>query len=148
MRLATIVIGTLALAIGLAGAGPTSRGNEELRKLEGRWRLASVEQNEQRTDLDDGADVIFIVCAGELFFQDNKLSTIHFPDVDAVSTPKLIDIKLEGQGTLEGIYELTEDTWRVCINNASQGESKERPTELSTRSSPNYQLFTFRRENN
>lgn len=139
------VMGIFVVGAALAGEKGMLK-NDDLRKLDGRWRLVSVEQNELTTILDENAEVIFTIRRGELFLQDNKVGSLSFPETEAIVKPKLVDVQLGDQGTVEGIYDLDGDTWRVCINNASQGDSKERPTEFSSRGSPTYQLFVFQRE--
>jgi uncharacterized protein (TIGR03067 family) len=147
MRFIIIRAALLLFVASLATAAedkPASTNDDAIKALQGKWRLVSVEQNEQANEVGGDAEVVFLVHGNGIVLNDFKLADFHLPE--GVANPKLIDVKTQDQSVLEGVYEINGDTWRVCINNAAQEKSKERPTELSTRGNPNYQLFTFKRE--
>jgi uncharacterized protein (TIGR03067 family) len=118
----------------------------DVEKLQGTWRVVSLEI--------EGAEM------GEAIFQGSKIilkgsafETISMGavyrgnfQVDSTATPKQLDLKFtegpeKGNASL-GIYELDEDTWKLCLTVTA----KERPTAFATQIGSGTALETLRRE--
>jgi uncharacterized protein (TIGR03067 family) len=106
---------------------------EEYIRFGGAWRFQSMELDGDKLSEDNTG-------ASRLIIQGNRFFAKHGPQwtpgefkIDPTVTPKTIDVIFsEGDGkssVLNGIYELTDDTYRVALGTDGQP----RPTQLSSK---------------
>jgi uncharacterized protein (TIGR03067 family) len=134
----------LAVVLGLA-AGCTRTDNEavqqELQRLQGTWVGLSY-TDAQRTV--DGRDMAMsLVIDGDRFsvrFNDEVKAQGKL-NIDPTRTPRTIDF-LEDTQTGRGIYELYENSLRVCYD----GTGQERPTKLEVKPGSAIRLFVLHRQ--
>ena len=150
MRIALgVLLATLALT---ASGGPGARADDkadvekELKKFQGTWTVGSVEVEgkELPIALFEGMAVTFegdkyTVKVGDMVIQKATQK------LDLSRSPKALDGTVaEGphKGTvILGIYEITEDTLRVCFD----PEGKKRPTEFKTAAGSQTTLAVYKR---
>lgn len=84
----------------------------EREKLQGRWKLTSIERNGKKGAL--GFD-FFVVIKGDKWTSENQEA--HEPkfQIDPTQNPKTIDIAFKDLGVEKGIYKLDKDTLTICI---------------------------------
>jgi uncharacterized protein (TIGR03067 family) len=116
-----------------------------LKKFEGTWEMASGERDGKPVSAD-------VVKTARLVVQGNR-HTVKVGDdtmvgthkLDPTTTPKAIDATdTEGPfkgKTIRGIYELTDDVFRVCF----APPDKERPKEFTTKSGTGTLLHSWKR---
>src|SRR5262249_8071739 len=136
-RVTLMITSWLAVMIGSSLAYDAEKrdaAQEEQKKLEGTWLMVSGEQDGKPVAAD-------VVKAGRLIIQADRHTVKVGKDtfvgthkLDPLKTPKTIDsTDTEGpfkDKTILGIYEATEDTFRVCF----APPDKERPKEFTTKS--------------
>jgi uncharacterized protein (TIGR03067 family) len=129
-------VGFLAIAvILLGGADEAQQGDakNDSKLLQGNWTMSSLAINGEELPGDQ-------ISSGKLVVEDNRYK-VSFGDMmisstftlDPGKTPKQIDFTYadgpqKGQ-TLKGIYEITEDTFRMCRALEPEGE---RPTKFDS----------------
>jgi uncharacterized protein (TIGR03067 family) len=116
------------LAFGLLLAGAAAAGDKtELKKFTGTWQAESVTVDGKDWDA-DAVKAVKLVVAGEKYSFTTATETVKGTHrLEGSKTPKEIDATrttgaLKGK-TLKGIYELNDDTFKVCF--AAPG--KDRP---------------------
>lgn len=121
----------------LAAAGTVpADGQDDLKKLEGTWRFVSHEM-QGKAATPEQLEKMSITFAGDKFAVsvDGKVVQAGMNKLDPAKKPAQVDAAVtEGQGkdtTMLGIYELKEDTMKVCFD--LQG--KERPTSFTAKAS-------------
>ncbi len=145
-------LAVLAAAV-LTGAGSwaddaqTSAAKQELKKLEGTWRVAAMERDGQKVPEADFKDLRAVVW-GNSYTQKKGTETVEKGtfQIDVSHKPYRITITpTEGEDkgkTMQGIYEIeSADTIRVC--GAAPG--KERPTDFSAKAGSGRTLVTYKR---
>jgi uncharacterized protein (TIGR03067 family) len=140
MRSLILTASALSLVAGCNAAG-SEAVQRELEKLQGTWIGVSY-TDAQRTI--DGRDMsMSLVVDGDHF-------TVHFGDqviaqgrlgLDPNHNPKAIDF-LEEKHTGTGIYEMYDDTLRLCYDPVGD----ERPTRLVVKPGSNFRLFVLQRQ--
>jgi uncharacterized protein (TIGR03067 family) len=145
-----LAIGALLAGVGAwAGADDTDKREaikRELRKFEGTWLMASGEQDGKPL----AADVVKkarLVIQGErhtVKVGDDTYVGTH--KLDPTKSPRTIDVK-DSEGpfkdkTLKGIYELTDEAFRVCF----APPDKDRPTEFTTKSGTGMMLHEWKKK--
>jgi uncharacterized protein (TIGR03067 family) len=146
MRLATLVLGTAALALFVGGAG----GGEAKKKskLQGTWKFTSaIADGDKKPEIDDMtltlAAKTFTVKTGVEVFMKGTYKA------DAKKKPHEIDFTFaEGPDEIKdktgkAIYEIKGDTLRICIRRPGDDE---RPTEFTSTDGSRRHLITFKRE--
>lgn len=105
--------------------------NEDLKQLQGTWRIATLEIEGQTMSAASlgGAQ---ITVKGERFISTGMGAAYEGKiEIDASSNPKALDLKFdtgpEKGNTNAGIYELNGDTWRLCLNT----RGKKRPEKFA-----------------
>jgi uncharacterized protein (TIGR03067 family) len=133
----TCILAVLFLGLWASAADPLPK---ELADLQGVWKLTTFEINE-----DEGPP------QGEfrLHFQGNKINyggtLLATATLDSKNKPPSIDLAFATPArTLEGIYSLEGDTFKICVNKRSEGV-KERPQEFTTKEQPDFRILTFTR---
>jgi uncharacterized protein (TIGR03067 family) len=143
------LLGTLVLA---ASGGTGARADDkadvekELKKFQGTWTVESVEAGgkELPIDLFKGMTVTF---AGDKYTvkMGDQVIQVATQKLDPSKSPKALDGTVtEGphKGTvILGIYEISEDTLKVCFD----PEGKKRPTEFKTASGSQTTLAVYKR---
>lgn len=134
----------------LAGVGvgqeSSERTKKELEKLQGKWALIQIRSQGQDSEVDPNNRTIRIEGDKLLGPQGNSLGTLK---IDAETSPMLVDLVLPaGDGqvrrTLEGIFELHEDTLRFCFN--LNLDEKRRPPKLAQGPDDEGTLFVLKRD--
>ena len=124
----------LTLFTGLLSGGEDSKSKEDLKKLEGNWKMVKMEGGRG----DPLADRGILVDGNKLtFVQDGKETPESFIiTLDATKEPSAIDMEWIGGGrrgkVAKGIYRLTEkNELAICVNQWGGDES--RPTQFTTK---------------
>jgi uncharacterized protein (TIGR03067 family) len=127
-----------------ADDGMSPAAKAELAKLQGTWFIVSTERDGKLEPQPNEP--------GEIVIQDNKILLgerdvqLRITLLHLDSMPKLIDItQIETKQRLEGVYELSDGEWRICLNTHVDGAAN-RPAEMKTIGQPTYALVVLRRE--
>jgi uncharacterized protein (TIGR03067 family) len=134
----------LALAAGVAAE---DTGKADLKRLEGTWRMTSVEIDGKKIPPDD-LKPMSVVFRGDTYTvkNDDKEVEKGTQKLDPSQTPKTIDAHVvegsdKGKDQL-GIYELSGDTLKVCFAAAGQ----ERPKEFASKPGSKHEFGIFQRQ--
>jgi uncharacterized protein (TIGR03067 family) len=126
----------LVLVLGVAAG---DAGKSDLDKLQGAWTIVSVQVQGMKETKPEGDTVVF--AGNKVTFTIGGEKDVTDFKIDATRKPKWFDIP-SGAYKSVGIYELKDDTLRVCLNQTG----KDRPTALkSEKDTPNERLFVLRR---
>jgi uncharacterized protein (TIGR03067 family) len=140
----------LGLAFGLlvaVAAAQEDAVKKELEKLQGTWTYLALEQDGKPMPPEELKNMT-VTFTGDKFVlkQGSELIRAGTQKIDPTKKPKTIDATYtEGETkgmTRLGIYELTDDTARVCFSTTG----KDRPTEFKTAAGSNRYMITIRRE--
>jgi uncharacterized protein (TIGR03067 family) len=141
MKRALVIIGVLAAGLAFAA---DAKNDEQ--KFNGSWKAVSIEYDGKEVPK-DSVDKVSLVVKGEDYTftrGDDVIKGTH--KLDASKSPKTIDaVRSEGEGKdkpLLGIYELTDDTYKVCFG----PPGGERPTEFASKSGSKVRLIVMKRE--
>jgi uncharacterized protein (TIGR03067 family) len=138
------VLAVLVVAFLVAADDP----KKEIEKLQGTWKLVSLEVDGKKATKGDIKKEQKMVVEGDKFSStvDDKHSFKGTFKLDASKKPKAVDaVVTEGEykgKTLLGIYEVEGDTMRACY--APPG--KERPTEFVSKEGSGTYLYAYKRE--
>jgi uncharacterized protein (TIGR03067 family) len=133
----------LAFVVGVAAQ---DAAKEELKRLDGVWRIVSVVSDGKKTP-EDAIKGMSVVLSGDTYTVkvDEKQVEKGTQKVDPTKKPKTIDINIlegEDKGKSQlGIYELDGDTLKMCFAAAGQA----RPTEFSSKEGSKHDLGVFQR---
>jgi uncharacterized protein (TIGR03067 family) len=146
------ILAIVALLAGVstwAGADDTDKAEavkRDLKKFEGTWMMASGENDGKPLAAD-------VVKKARLVIQGDR-HTVKVGDdtyvgthvLDPTKSPKTIDVKdtdgpFKGK-TVKGIYELTDEAFRVCV----APPDKDRPTEFTTKSGTGMLLHEWKKQ--
>ena len=120
---------------------------EELKKLQGPWRMVSGERNGEKIPEDEAKSVIRSF-TDDTFEAKRDGTTITKGKVklDPSQKPKAIDVIMKGQDdedvTLKGIYEVDGDSMKTCL--APPGQ--DRPKEFSSKEDSGHMHYVWKRE--
>jgi len=119
----------LAVAL-LLGADKKDDAKKDLDKLQGEWTLVSGEREGQTIPEDIAKSLKRTVKGNKATVtRDGETLAQGTMTLDPAKKPKAIDIKLEGMDQLiHGIYELKDDTFKICYGMPGT----ERPKEFAT----------------
>ena len=141
-----IPVGLLSVA-GVLGQEPPKKGDavkEELKRLEGTWRVVAVELGGKETDREEIGPNNLLVFSGTKcsVVTGTKKRTIESTlTIDPTKNPKWIDqSRTSDNVTLHGIYELKGDILKVFL--VSDGK---RPTEFKTKEGTQQVIHTLER---
>ena len=139
----------MMLAVGLMLAADDAKSDankKEIKAFEGTWKWVSLEINgkEQPADLFKGSRLII---TGDKFASTEGEETLHGTfKVDVAKKPMTVDVTFndgpDKGKTLQGIYELTGDTYKVCMGLPG----KKRPTEFVTKPDSGHVLEVLKRQ--
>jgi uncharacterized protein (TIGR03067 family) len=114
---------------------------DETPKVEGRWKVVSVEVAGAAAPGLEGAELVFAEGKKSFTLPDKRVEKGTYR-LDATKKPKEIDSTTEGRGGVEkGIYVIEDDTLKLCL--ATQGGP--RPTEFATKPRTDQILIVLRR---
>jgi uncharacterized protein (TIGR03067 family) len=131
----------LAALLSLADGRP-ARPKKEFLPLQGNWKLVSVGFNGRTIDF-SGRLPNWIIRGDKVLYGGEELATLT---LDPSTTPRCIDLGfLSPKRVYEGVYEVSGDTLKICVNSQSDGV-KERPLVFATKDKLNLRLFVFQRE--
>ena len=125
-------------------------GKHDQRKLQGTWKARSIEFH-GRQELGDAVKSIQIAIADNIMKVQgtapdlDKYAKATFA-LDPRATPPAIDITIANgkeKGTvIKGIYEVEDNSWRLCVNLLGNG----RPTEFKSAADSQNVLAVFQRQ--
>jgi uncharacterized protein (TIGR03067 family) len=137
----------ILLIAGLVVAEARSKetlSKNDLAKLQGSWRVVAGESKGKPKPEDAVKDLKWIVKGNMITLKgdEGKNFELRFK-INATKKPKTIDvINPERKETVQGIYQLDKDTWKLCVG--VPGEK--RPADFKTREDLNTALFVLERE--
>jgi uncharacterized protein (TIGR03067 family) len=143
-------LATLFALMPLCIAAQDDTVKTELAKLDGIWQVVGHETNGKPASEEHWRKVQFVFKDNQLTFKGDdilkrKVAKITLA-IDPATTPRVIDLKIgagEFKGTtLEGVYEIKNDRLKICFRN---DETKNRPTNFSTKEDSNLVLFVLKR---
>jgi uncharacterized protein (TIGR03067 family) len=146
MKSALAIMGVFAATLALAADASDDAAKKELDKFTGTWKAVSVVSDGKEVPRDD-LDKITLTVKGDAYtFRHGDLVVEGTHKLDPSKTPKTIDaVRSKGPDKgkpILGIYELTEDTYKVCL--APPGQ--DRPTEFASKAGSAYRLIVMKRE--
>jgi uncharacterized protein (TIGR03067 family) len=139
------ILTLLGIAIPWLGV---ARGAEDATKnalatLQGGWKVESLEVDGKSSEILQDLAYWWVIKDDKVFYGGSELATIN---LDPKTSPKCIDLAFrEPKRAFEGIYDIEEDTLKICVNQATDG-IKERPTEFSTKGKPGFRLLVLKRD--
>ena len=143
MRGMLLAVGILA-AFPLCAAEFTPEQQQELEKLQGKWRIVSTERDGMVEQ--NPPEPVSVKVEGDKLLLNENEAGLRITLLGLDSKPRLINItQLESKKVLEGIYELTNDQWRVCLSDQTEGAS-ERPVDFETRGKLKFLTVILTRE--
>jgi uncharacterized protein (TIGR03067 family) len=112
-----------------------------LAALQGVWKLESIEMDGTEQEM-IRKPPRWIIKGSKVLYGGEHLATLT---LDPASSPKIIDFEFsKPKRTYEGIFSLTEDTLKICVNKMTDGV-KERPLGFDTKGKPDWRLMVFKR---
>ncbi len=132
--------------VGLLGAGlghAQSPAEKDLEGLQGKWHVVALTYLGNNIEGVDKQNILLDVKGKKLTL--NVKTEFAIVDLGAEITPKSLDLKGEGNRLFEGIYELKDGTWRICLNSRSEGV-KERPNSFSTVENTHWTYLELKRQ--
>jgi uncharacterized protein (TIGR03067 family) len=117
---------------------------QELSKLQGKWIIVSSERDGKRESQPAEPSVI-VIQEDKILLGDRDVQ-LRITLLGTESQPKLIDItQIETKQRIEGVYELHENEWKVCLNTDVEGAA-ERPSELKSEGKAKFVLVILKRD--
>jgi uncharacterized protein (TIGR03067 family) len=137
------VVATLFTATLLCAQGD---GTKELEKLNGVWAPMSAENGGKKVPDDVIKDIRLTIKDGTFVARNGEAEGKGTFKIDPMKKPMTMDMLLE-TGPLKGktqvaIYELQNDTLKICIGDI---DKKERPTNFDTNSKPGVVTFVYKK---
>ena len=133
------------LAVSALVFTPTARA-DDLKAMEGTWKMESTEAGGKKVEVDDLKDLEVKIAGDRYTVRVKGMLDAGSLKLDETQKPKTMDATdTEGDDVgkvVKAIYELTGDTLRVCY--ALDGG--ERPTEFATKEGSPLLLVTYKRE--
>jgi uncharacterized protein (TIGR03067 family) len=119
---------------------------DDLKALQGTWKLESVEARGQKEESDDAKDIVLKITGERYEIRIKDKIDGGTLKLDETKKPKTLDATdTEGDDVgkvVKAIYELSGDTLRVC----HAGDDDERPKEMATKEDSPVIMMTFKRE--
>lgn len=133
----------LAAASPAAAAEPTPAQAADLKKMQGRWRVATFETG--GGDYKDIAEASMVEVKESKFelSLEGQLEVTQEIAIDPAKSPKEIELSYDVDGkkkVSKGIYEFEGDSWKFCVN--EEGDS--RPKSFSVKESPQFLLMVLK----
>ena len=119
---------------------------DDLKAMEGTWKVASAEAGGKAVESDD-LSALVVTIAGDHYTAKLKegleAGTVKLDETQKLKTMDATKTEgFEAGKVIKAVYELKDDTMRVCY--AMDGG--ERPTELATKDGSQWLLITYQRE--
>lgn len=145
-------VGVFALGL-LCAAGAAGQDDakeraikEEMKKLEGTWRLVATEVDGKEKEAGKAYDVFLIFANGKCSLRTvmgdkEKTREVEFT-IGPTKSPRWLETEGPDLKSRPGIYELKDDTLRLSVQTQRDGK---RPTELKTKEGGNEVLSTYKR---
>jgi uncharacterized protein (TIGR03067 family) len=132
------------LALPAAEPKKDELAKKELEKLQGTWKLVSIEKRGQKFDAEGKVpDSFNMVIAGDKMTFGKREITFT---IDLTTDPKLIDLThVKEKVTIESIYKLDGDTFTMCYR-PGDAPAKDRPTAFKTDEKTTYEIRVYKRE--
>lgn len=126
------------------GAAKPDPNKEDLKKLQGKWKPVSYEQDGKKQNIGDLESWLIRGQVLELLEVNGNLFGKMEIRIDATKTPKELDIILLGEGklTLLSIYSLDGDDLKVCLPNTNK---RDRPRDFATQPKQSVTLRVYKR---
>jgi uncharacterized protein (TIGR03067 family) len=142
-RTALVMVSVLCVPFASAGGDPKAEAvKKELAVLQGVWKLTALEIDGKTTDFPENPPRWFIK-EDKVRYGGQELAALM---IDAATTPRSIDLAfLSPKRSYEGIYSVTGDTLKICVNRQTEGV-KERPVGFATKDNPEWRLLVFKRD--
>ncbi len=136
---------TLTAALALAALDPEIKKDED--RLQGNWKVTSVENAGKKADPKDFANWKMVVAGDKITEFDGKEVMDEYTfRLDPAARPAAIDMTgLAGESrgkTMQGIYRLEGDTLSVCV---SEPGKRDRPREFRSAEGSAHVLLVFQR---
>jgi uncharacterized protein (TIGR03067 family) len=127
-----------------SGKPKTISPTGDVKALQGAWRVVKGESKGKAKPEDASKDLKWVIKGTRITLKgdEGKSFELRF-QIDAAKKPKTIDLtNPERKETVQGIYQLDGDTWKLCVG--VPGEK--RPTAFVTRENLNVALFVLQRD--
>jgi uncharacterized protein (TIGR03067 family) len=137
---ACLLVAFLPLASRPADDPPKPK--KEFAPPQGTWKLASLEIDGKEIDL-PAKPPRWVIKGNKVHYGGQELAVLT---LDASTTPRSIDLGfVSPRKVYEGVYEVGEDTLKVCVNRQTEGV-KDRPLGFATKDKPDLRLLVFKRQ--
>jgi uncharacterized protein (TIGR03067 family) len=129
----------------LAAGAPDDPAKSDADKLQGIWKVASIETDGKKMP-EDAVKTVRMTVKGDRIFlrEENKEEEASFK-IDSALTPKTMDLTIragEKMETVKFIYELRGDDLKICGGRAG----KDRPKDFAAKAGSGLTLMAFKRE--
>jgi uncharacterized protein (TIGR03067 family) len=146
MKSGLVIAGLLAAGLLLAADAKDDAAKKELDKFTGTWKAASMVEDGKEAPRDEVEKVSLTVKGEDYTFRRGDAVIEGTHRLDPSKTPKAIDaVRNSGPDkgkTILGIYELTDDAYKVCF--APPGQ--DRPTEFASKAGSGNRLIVMKRQ--
>jgi uncharacterized protein (TIGR03067 family) len=119
---------------------------DDLKALQGTWKLESAEARGQKVESEEAKDIVVKIMGERYEVRIKDKIDGGTLKLDETQKPKTMDATdTEGDDVgkvVKAIYELSGDTLRVC----HAGDDDERPKEMATKEDSSVIIMTFKRE--
>lgn len=115
----------------------------EFKRFEGTWKFISMEVEGERKPDSEIMKYTMILSGDHWIVYDgsNRVADTSF-ELDPTAVPKEIDLFPSDGRRLQGIYELQDDTFKMCDRSADKGD---RPIQFATEPNSGLVLVVFKR---
>jgi uncharacterized protein (TIGR03067 family) len=129
------------VVLGLTATVPAEDVKNDLAKLEGTWVAASATHNGKEVPPAELKEMKLTIKGDTYTLETGKEPVKGTLKVDSGKTPKTINAVRKDGSALEGVYELGDDTFKVCF----AAPKKDRPTALSAGEGSGNRLTVWKR---
>jgi uncharacterized protein (TIGR03067 family) len=142
MRLGPIAVLTVTIAFHATGVLADDASEKEVQRIQGRWKPIKIEgRNPGKVD-----GLTVTIKGDAIVLEGATEKPLRFTyKLQPSAKPKAIDITFE-LGTLLGVYELDEDTLKVCYSELQESQKGKRPAELSATAGSMRYFWVLKRE--
>ena len=144
--LLTVLAATFLAATTVWPADEGAAAAKEYARFEGTWRFASIEAEGMKLPTEQLKDTRMVLKGNRFTVKEGDVTYKGTFKVDVAKNPKQIDVTFtegpEKGKTMQGIYELTADTYKVCIGMPG----KPRPKEFVSKPGSGHVLEVLKRE--
>lgn len=137
---------SLGLLLGLFANPAVADDKDDLEKLQGTWKLVSLEKDGKKQPEDAIKNFKVIIKDDKFILKDGNTDYEATIKLDTAKKPKTIDLAVKDGDkaeTKKGIYQLDGDDLKLCVAGAPDGE---RPAEFATKPKAGVGLVVLKRE--